>query len=202
MHGRYSLSDANELKLEYSATTDKDTVINLTNHSYFNLGGGERDVLGQELTIDADKMTVSNAAMIPTGKIIDVSGTPFDFTQPHKIGERINADNEQIGFGHGYDQNFVLNKKEGLRLAATAYDPKNGRVMEVWTTQPGLQFYSGNGLDGMIAGKDGKTYTRRGAFCLEPQHFPDSPNRPEFPSTVLKTGETFAATSVYKFSTR
>jgi aldose 1-epimerase len=202
-HVRYSLSGNNELRIEYSATTDKDTVINLTNHSYFNLAGaGNGDVLNHELSIDADQFTSADASAIPTGKIVDVASTPFDFRQPRKLGEHIADENEQLQFAHGYDQNFVLNEQEGLRLAATVYEATTGRVMEVMTTQPGLQLYSGNGLNGAITGKDGKKYARHGGLCLETQHFPDSPNRPEFPTTELKPGETFQSVTVYKFSTR
>jgi aldose 1-epimerase len=200
-HVRYSLSDANELKIEYSATTDKNTVVNLTNHSYFNLAGaGNGDVLKQELTIFASRYTLVTAQAIPTGAIVDVAGTPFDFRQAHAIGERIGADDEQLRFGNGYDENFVLDQTDGLHPAAIAYDPTSGRELEISTTQPGLQFYSANGLDGRITGKEGKTYPRHGAFCLEPQHFPDSINQPNFPSTVLRPGEVWRHTIVYRIS--
>jgi aldose 1-epimerase len=200
---RYTLTDANELKLDYSATTDKDTVVNLSNHSFFNLAGqGKGDVLGHELMIDADSMTASDPRLIPTGQLVPVADTPFDFRQPHKIGERIKADDERIRSTRGYDQNFVLNKKDGLRLAASVYEPSSGRVMEVLTTQPAVQLYTGNGLDGRVKGKGGNAYPQYGGMCLETQHYPDSPNHPEFPTTTLKAGETFQSTTVYKFSTK
>jgi galactose mutarotase-like enzyme len=202
VHVRYSLNDANELKIEYSATSDKNTVVNLANHSYFNLAGaGSGDVLNQELTIFASRYTPVNGQSIPTGVMADVAGTPFDFRQAHAIGERIAADDEQLRFASGYDDNFVLDQADGLHPAARAYDPGSGRVLELSTTEPGLQLYSGNGLDGRITGKEGKTYPRHAAFCLEPQHFPDSPNHAAFPSTELKAGDTFHSVSVYKFST-
>jgi aldose 1-epimerase len=202
VHVRDSLSDANEFKIEYSATTDKNTVVNLTNHSYFNLAGaGNGDVLNQEMTIFAGRYTPVNPQAIPTGAIADVAGTPFDFRQAHKIGERIAAKDAQLRGPNGYDENFVLDETAGLHPAARVYDPASGRVLELSTTEPGVQFYSANGLDGRITGKEGKTYPRYGAFCLEPQHFPDSPNHPDFPSTELKAGDTFHSVSVYKFST-
>ncbi|HEY1922716.1 MAG TPA: aldose epimerase family protein [Tepidisphaeraceae bacterium] len=200
---RYSLNDANEFKIEYSATTDKPTVINLANHSYFNLAGqGSPDILSHELMIDAADYTPVDSGLIPTGKIEPVMNTPFDFTTAHPIGERINNDNEQLRFGGGYDHNWVLTKKDGMRLAATVYEPTSGRMMEVWTDQPGLQLYSGNGLNGRIRGKEGKVYQRRSAFCIEPQHFPDSPNESAFPSTELKPDETYQSTTIYKFGAR
>jgi aldose 1-epimerase len=199
---RYALSDAGELKLDYSATTDKPTVVNLTNHSYFNLAGqGNGTILDEQLMIDAEQYTPTDAASIPTGEIADVAGTPFDFREPHKIGERIESQNEQLRFGNGYDHNFVLTRKEGLRRAATLYEPVSGRFMEILTTEPGLQFYSGNGLNGQ-AGKGGVHYPRHAALCLETQHFPDSPNKPQFPTTELKPGDTYRSTTIYRFSVR
>jgi aldose 1-epimerase len=200
-HVRFSLSDSNALKIEYSATTDKDTVVNLTNHSYFNLAGqGNGDVLKQQLSIDADRITPTDTGLIPTGDLAPVEGTPFDFRQMHDIGLHIAADDEQIRTSHGYDMNFVLTKQDGLRHAASAYDPASGRAMDVWTTEPGVQLYTSNGWNGSLAGKGGKKYPRFGAFCLETQHFPDSPNKPAFPSTVLKPGDTYHTTTEYRFS--
>jgi aldose 1-epimerase len=198
----YALTEDNALRLEFSATTDKPTVLNLTHHSYFNLAG-KGDVLNHEVLINADKFTPVNASLIPTGELRPVTGTPFDFTSAHKIGERINADDEQLKFGNGYDHNWVLNKKPGeLSLAARVYEPTSGRVMEVLSTEPGTQFYTGNFLDGTLSGKGGWKYQFRDALCFEPQHFPDSPNHPEFPSAVLRPGETFKNTIIYKFSVR
>ena len=199
----YTLTDNNELKIDYSATTDKDTVLNLTNHSYFNLAGqGEGDILNHQIMINADKFTPVDKGLIPTGELRDVANTPLDFRQAHAIGERIGSDYEQIVLGGGYDHNFVLNRSgDGLSLAARVTEPKSGRVMEVLTTQPAIQFYTGNFLDGTLKGKGGKVYARRSALCLETQHYPDSPNHPDFPTTELKPGEQYHTTTVYRFST-
>jgi aldose 1-epimerase len=199
----YTLTDSNALRIEYFATTDKDTVLNLTNHSYFNLAGpGSGDILGHILMIEADKFTPVDSGLIPTGELRDVAGTPFDFLKPTGIGARVNSDDEQIKLGGGYDHNFVLSRKSGdpISLSARVREPKTGRVMEVWTTEPGVQFYTGNFLDGSLHGKDGVSYTKRSAFCLETQHFPDSPNNAKFPSTELKPGERYHTTTIYKFS--
>jgi aldose 1-epimerase len=198
----YSVTEDNELSVEFKATTNKKTVVNLTHHSYFNLRGSG-DVLDHRVIINADKFTPVDNTLIPTGELRPVKGTPFDFTSPHTISERINSTNdEQIVFGKGYDHNFVLNKKgNDLSFAAEVYEPVSGRLMEVWTTEPGMQFYTGNYLDGSITGKGGWVYQPRDGFCFEPQHFPDSPNHPEFPTTVLNPGETYQSTIIYKFST-
>lgn len=197
---KYTLTDANELRIDYSATTDKDTVVNLTNHSYFNLAG-DGDILAHEVIINADRFTPIDKGLIPTGELKDVAGTPFDFRTATAIGKRIEQKDQQLIFAGGYDHNWVLNRTgSDLEMAAKVTDPKSGRVMEVFTTEPGLQFYTGNFLDGTLKGK-GRTYTRRSAFCMETQHFPDSPNKPSFPSTVLKPGSIYQSTTVYRFST-
>jgi len=200
----YTVTPKDELCIEYQATTDKATPLNLTNHTYFNLNGeGSGTILDNELMLKAAKTTPVDAGLIPTGEIVPVAGTPLDFTTPHAIGERIGADNEQLKFGLGYDHNWVLDNQDGsLALAATLYAPKTGRFMQVFTTEPGIQFYSGNFLDGTLTGKSGKTYIHRSGLCLETQHYPDSPNHPNFPSTILRPGETLHSTTIYRFSTK
>jgi aldose 1-epimerase len=197
VHITYVLTDSNEIKIYYEAETDKPTVINLTNHSYFNLNGGKTDILGHELSLYADSITPTDTTLIPTGVLAPVAGTAFDFTAPHTIGERISQ------VPGGYDINYVLRNRTGeLAKAAEVYDPQSGRVMEAFTTEPGIQFYSGNFLNGMFTGHDGVVYNLHFGLCLEAQHFPDSPNKPQFPSTVLRPGEKYTQTTIYKFSVR
>ena len=198
----YTLTDKNALKLEFTAKTDKPTVVNLTHHSYFNLGGqGNGDILGHLVYINANLTTPVDAGQITTGALADVTGTPYDFRTPTAIGAHINDTNTVLQYGPGYDHNWVINNPPGqLGLQARVKDPASGRVMEVWSDQPGLQFYAGNFLDGSLTGKDGKVYQRRSAFCMEPQHFPDSPNHANFPSVELKPGQVYHNTIIYKFS--
>lgn len=199
---RYTLV-GKDLKIDYSATTDKPTVLNLTNHSYFNLAGqGNGDILHNHLKINASRYTPMDTNSIPTGELASVEGTPFDFRKSTEIGARIDSDNDQLKKGHGYDHNWVLDNSGKLSEAAEAYEPSSGRVLQVLTDQPGIQFYSSNFLDGTITGKDGKVYNRRSALCLETQHFPDSPNHPKFPTTELKPGQKFHSTTIFRFSTR
>ena len=197
---RYLLTDANELRLEYFATTDRDTIVNLTNHSYFNLAG-EGTILDHELTIEADGFTPVQQGLIPTGEIRPVVNTPMDFNHATSIGARINDDDEQLQMARGYDHNFVLRGNGGpVRRAARLFEPVSGRAFEVFTTQPGMQFYSGNFLDGSIVGKGGRHYGKNSACCFETQHFPDSPNHRNFPSTILRPGEQYEQTTIFKFS--
>lgn len=200
----YSLTKDNGLRIDYEANTDQPTPVNLTNHSYFNLHGeGADTVLDHQLTIHASRYTPVDDGLIPTGELAPVAGTPLDFRTPHAIGERIGQANPQLAYAHGYDHNFVLDAAAGkLALAASVYEPTSGRVLEVLTTEPGLQFYSGNFLNGTLIGKSGKPYPFRSALVLETQHFPDSVHHPEFPSTILLPGQTYRSTTIYRFSTR
>lgn len=201
----YVLTDDNSLEITYTATTDKPTVVNLTQHSYFNLTGGKTDHLGHEVMINADRFVPVDKTLIPTGELKAVKGTVFDFTTPKAIGKGINDTTDiQIKVGGGYDHCWVLNqsKKDSLVLAATAYEPVSGRFMEVFTTEPGVQFYTGNFLDGKITGKNGVVYNKRSGFCFETEHFPDSPNQAAFPSVVLRPGETYNTKTIFKFSSK
>jgi aldose 1-epimerase len=200
----YTLTDNNELRIDYKATTDKPTVLNLTNHTYFNLAGeGSGSVYGHELKINASAYTPVEATLIPTGAIAKVAGTPFDFTRPIPIGARIREADPQLIRGHGYDHNFVLDKPRAgeLTLAARVVEPTTGRVMEVDTTEPGVQFYAGNFLNSTLVGMSRRMYRQSDGFCLETQHFPNSPNQPDFPSTVLRPGKEYRSTTIYRFAT-
>ena len=202
----YTLTDKNELKIDYEAITDKACPFNLTNHAYFNLKGtGQGDILSQVVVIDADSTTEVNDELIPTGKIISIKGTDMDFTSPHAIGERINSDDPLIKLGGGYDHNFILNKDQNgneMTFAASVYEPESGRYMEVYTTEPAIQFYSGNFQDGSLTGKYGHKWEYRNGMCLETQHYPDSPNHLNFPNTILEPGDTLRSTTIYKFSVK
>jgi aldose 1-epimerase len=200
----YTLTNDNELEINYTATTTKPTHVNLTNHSYFNLkDGGATPMLDHKITLNAHSITPVDKTLIPNGDLMPVEGTPFDFRRPFVIGERIDADFEQIRFGGGYDHNFVLNGQSGeMKTVATVAEETSGRVMEVFTTEPGVQFYTANFLDGSITGKNGHVYNKRHGFCLETQHFPDSPNKPNFPTTLLKPDEKYNTSTIFKFSVK
>lgn len=195
----YTLTDDNTLVIDYHATTDAPTPVNLSQHSYFNLAAGG-DILGHRLALRASRYTPVDATLIPTGALAAVAGTPFDFTTPHAIGERITGEHEQLAFGGGYDHNFVLDPNDAeLAHAARVLEPATGRTLDIYTTEPGIQFYSGNFLDGSIVGKGGRIYEHRTGFCLETQHFPDSPNQPAFPNTILRPGEDYRSRTVWVF---
>lgn len=200
----YQLTDDNALHIRYEARTDQATVVNLTQHTYFNLTGGKGDILSHEVMLNADRFLPVDKTLIPTGELRPVKGTVFDFSQPTTVGARINAKDQQIKFGGGYDHAWVLNRPtaSGLQQAATVYEPTSGRTLEVMTTEPAIQFYSGNFLDGTITGKNGVVYQQRYGLCLETEHYPDSPNKPAFPTTVLEPGQVYKTETVYKFGVR
>lgn len=197
----YTLTDDNTVKFDYKATTDKKTIVNLTQHTYFNLNGGKSDILSHEIALNADRFVAIDETLIPTGELKEVANTPFDFRTPVPIGARINAKDQQIEFGKGYDHTWVING-EGLKQTAVVYDSTSGIEMKVYTTEPGVQFYTGNFLNGSLTGKNNIVYAQRTGFCLETQHFPDSPNKSEFPTVVLNPGETYSSQTIYSFGVR